>query len=419
MSRNLIKWLYPGVGVKRWVAVISLGFVSAHFSGVLLYSALTNTEVALRLRLGSAAVGLILIAGFLVITGIYRLVKNVERMVGKHLRGKGVIRRAMERRLLEHGINVVCLGGGTGMSTLLRGLKAYTANITAIVSVADDGGSSGRLRQEFDMLPPGDIRKCLIALSDDSPVMSRLLEHRFSDAELAGHSMGNLVLTTLTQITGDFGEAIREANTLFAVRGRVLPATLDRIFLIAHHPDGSTTIGQRHITKTEKPIERVELKPNPKTAAEDILQAIEQAQLIVFGPGSLYTSVIPTLLTAGVPQAVRESSAVKVYVCNIVSYEGETKDFTLMDHIRAMEKHGGEGLFSYVLVNEGVIPRARRAELAEANARVIIYDRSEVPEDTPYRFVTDDVVDRETPVRHDSDRLAKALMDLYHRAKPA
>ena len=415
MAARILRWLYPGIGIKRWVVAIACGFFLTYLAGGFIYGAITNTEVSMRLRLAAYSAGLVALAGFLVVTGIYRIVKNIERMVGKQLRGEFAIRTAYERSFLEQGTRVVCLGGGTGMSTLLRGLKAFTANITAVVSVADDGGSSGRLRQEFDMLPPGDIRKCLIALSDDSPLMARLLDYRFGEAELAGHSMGNLVLTVLTRITGDFGEAVRQANLLFAVRGRVLPATLDRIFLVARHPDGTTTIGQRNISQSEKPIERVELKPNPGPPAPDIARALEEAELIVLGPGSLFTSVIPTLLIEGIPDIIRRTSAVKVYVANIAACEGETRDFTLLEHLRALEKHAGGGLFGHVLVNDGPVPRARRAELEEKGARLIMYNRTEMPADVPYRFVTADVVSRENPLRHDSDRLARALIDLYQR----
>lgn len=413
MAFKFLRWLYPGIGIKRWAAVITLGFLAAYFSGVLVYGAVTNTEMTMKIRLTAGSIGLVLVAGVLVITGIYRMVKSIERMVGKQLRGESAISTAYERRFLEQGIKVVCLGGGTGMSTLLRGLKTHTANITAVVSVADDGGSSGRLRREFDILPPGDIRKCLIALSDDAPVMAKLLDYRFDEAELSGHSMGNLVLTVLSRITGDFEQAVREANSLFAVRGKVLPATLDRIFLVAHHPDGSTTIGQKNVSRTDKTIDRVELKPNPGPPAKDIIQTLEEADMVILGPGSLYTSVIPTLLTEGIADRLRKSSAVKVYVANIVAYEGETKGFELMDHIRAMEKHGGKGLFDHVLVNDGTVPRAKRVELEDKGARFIMYNRTDIAEDVPYRFTAADIVSKDSPVRHDSERLAQALMDLY------
>lgn len=419
MAPRFLRWLYPGIGIKRWVFVATVGFMLVHISGALVYGALTNTEILVSLRLAAGGGLLLLVAGFLVITGVYRLVKNVERMVGKNLRGEAAISTAYERHFLEQGIRVVCIGGGTGMSNLLAGLKAFTANISAVVSVADDGGSSGRLRQEFDILPPGDIRKCLIALSDDAPLVAKLLDYRFSEAELTGHSMGNLVLTVLTRITGDFGEAVRQANQLFAVRGRVLPATLDRIFLVAHHPDGSTTVGQRNISQSSQPIERVELKPNPGPLAADIAAAIEAADMIVLGPGSLYTSVVPNLLIDGMPGAIRRSQAVKVFVANIAAYEGETRGFTLLDHIRVIEKHSGNDLFSHVLVNDGPVPRARRAELDEKGARLLAYNRAETPGDLAYRFVTADVVSREQPLKHDSARLAQALTDLYQRARVA
>jgi len=414
---KFVRWLYPGIGIKRWIVVITLGFIFSNFAAGLFILGVLNNDLNMRVYFFGGATGLFLLAGFTLVTGVYRLMKSVEGLIQRRGENKSLVDIAYERRYLELGWRIVCLGGGTGMSTLLRGLKTYTANLTAVVSVADDGGSSGRLRQEFDILPPGDIRKCLIALSDDAPLMGELLNYRFEEEELEGHSMGNLVLTVLTRITGDFGEAVRQANILFSVRGKVLPATLDRIFLVANHPDGTTTIGQQAISKSAKPIASVELKPNPGPAAEDILQAVGEADMIVLGPGSIYTSVIPNLLLDGIPDALRRSKAVKVYVANIWATEGETKGYQLKDHIAAIEKHGGKGVLDVVLVNNGTIPRNQRTALEGEGAAQIMYRKEDFPGDLPYRFVSRDIVDRDSVLKHSPERLARELAEIMREHK--
>ncbi|HHN47085.1 MAG TPA: YvcK family protein [Planctomycetes bacterium] len=417
MANRFLKWLYPGIGIKRWVVVITLGFVLSNAAagfGILGY---LNTNLEMRVRLFGFALGLFILAGFALVTGVYRLMKSIEGLLQRRGERKTLVEIAYERRYLEHGWRVVCFGGGTGISTLLKGLKTYTANLTAVVSVADDGGSSGRLRQELDMLPPGDIRKCLIALSDDAPLMAELLSYRFDEDEIEGHSMGNLVLTALTRITGDFGEAVRQANQLFSVRGKVLPATLDRIFLVANHPDGTTTIGQKAISQSAKAIATVELKPNPGPAAEDILQAVAEADMVVIGPGSLYTSVIPNLLIGGIPEALRRSEALKVYVANIWATEGETRGYDLKAHLEALERHAGGRVFDYVLVNNGTIPRDKRAALEADGASLIIYRRQDFPDGSTYKFISKDVVDRAAVLRHSPERLARELAEILREYK--
>ncbi|MBN1809964.1 MAG: YvcK family protein [Planctomycetes bacterium] len=412
MFGKFFKWLYPGIGIKRWVFVITIGFILSNLAAILVILGIQNNLLEMRVRLFGGALGLFLLAGIALVTGVYRLMKSMEGLMRKRGEKKTLVEIAYERRYLEHGWRIVCFGGGTGISTLLKGLKTYTANLTAVVSVADDGGSSGRLRQEFDMLPPGDIRKCLIALSDDAPLMGELLGYRFDEKELEGHSMGNLVLTVLTRITGDFGEAVRQANILFAVRGKVLPATLDRIFLVANHKDGTTTIGQKAVSQTKKPIDSVLLKPNPGPAAEDILHAVGEADMIVLGPGSLYTSVIPNLLIEGLPEAMRRSAATKVYVANIWATEGETRGYDLKAHIDAIEKHGGSGLFDIVLVNNGTIPREKRAALEADGASLIMYRKADFPAGTPYQFISKDIVDRASVLRHAPEKLSRELAEI-------
>ena len=408
-----LKWLLPGMRVKRWIAVIFLGvFLSNLGAAALILGLLSREAAAASWTYGLAAL-FFLLGGVALLVGVYRLMKSLGELLELRGRRKELVDIAFERRYLGLGPRVVALGGGTGMSILLEGLKEYTAQIVAVVSVADDGGSSGRLRREFDMLPPGDIRKCLVALSDESPLLGELMRYRFSDTELAGHSFGNLFLTVLWQLTGDFAEAVRQAGRILSVRGQVVPATLDRVSLVATHEDGSRTVGQREISESRKRIRRVEMRPNPGPASRDVLDAIAQADIIVIGPGSLYTSILPNFLIAGIPEAIRRSGAAKVYVANIASHEGETAGFSLKDHLEAIGEHTGPLPFGLVLVNSSTVPPLAIKELREAGGSLVRYDSREFQNDGySVRFVEADLGSHESVLRHDPRKLARSLLAL-------
>ncbi len=422
-----LKWLYPGMRVKRWIAVIFVGVFLFMFGAASLILGFMNLDKGLAGQLYTYAALGFLVGGLFLLTGVYRLMKSLTELLAQRSRDKDLVDIAFERRYLGLGPRVVALGGGTGMSALLEGLKEYTSQVTAVVSVADDGGSSGRLRREFDMLPPGDIRKCLVALSDESPLLGELMQYRFSDAdaagpagnvELAGHSFGNLFLTALWRLTGDFGEAVRQAGRILSIRGRVIPSTLDRISLVATYRDGSAMTGQRQISESAKRIDRIQLRPKPGPASRDILEAVEQANLIVLGPGSLYTSVLPNLLMAGIPEAIRRSSAVKVYVANIASQEGETRGFTLKDHLDAIRAHTGELPFGLVLVNSSDLPPPVLKKLREEGGAVVRYDPSSFDgESRDLRFAEADLTGRENVLRHDPKKLGRMLMTLLARER--
>lgn len=410
-----LKWFYPGLKIKRWILVIYLGVAICMVGVAYLVLALFQLEGDRRLYLQAVAVAALAFAigGIVLFTGIYRLLKSIGALLQK--RGetsKTLVDIAYERRYLARGPKVVALGGGTGMSNLLAGLKSYTADITAIISVADDGGSSGKLRKEFDILPPGDIRKCLIALSDDAPLMEQLLRYRFPEEELGGHSFGNLFLTVLTRLTGDFGEAVREANRMLSVRGRVLPATLESIVLVATHRDGSETKGQRKVSESTTPIDRVRLEPTPPRAAQDILRAVAAADLIVIGPGSLYTSVIPNLLIPGIAEAIAASPAVCVYVANVAATEGETRGMTLAAHVEAIDRHLPRRIVDCVLVNTGEPDAAAAAAFVAKSSRRLLHDEDDLAESSAYRYIREDVVDPINPAWHSPPKLARALMDI-------
>src|SRR5690606_25428060 len=241
-----------------------------------------------------------------------------------------------ERRHLQKGPRVVVLGGGTGLTSLLRGLKAHTGNITAIVTVADDGGSSGKLRDHLGIPPPGDLRNTLVALAAAEPLMQRLFQYRFPDKALSGHSFGNLFIAAMTGVTGDFEQAIQASSRVLAIQGRVVPATFENVQLGAAFADGAQIIGESKIPAVRKRIERVFLDPPGPRPAAGALEAIEAADMIVLGPGSLYTSILPNLLVDGIADAIRRSSAVKIFVCNVMTQPGETDGYSAADHVKAV-----------------------------------------------------------------------------------
>jgi uncharacterized cofD-like protein len=307
--------------------------------------------------------------------------------------------------------HIVAIGGGTGLSTLLRGLKAYTSAISAIVTVADDGGSSGRLRRELGVLPPGDLRQCIAALAEDEALMTQLFQYRFPEGGLEGHSFGNLFIAAMAAITGSFEKGILESGHILAIKGRILPATLQDVTLYADLREErqgrlSRVAGESQIPKANGTIERVYLQPDRVRAYPVAVQAILDADLIVIGPGSLYTSILPNLLIEDITQAVRASRAFKVYVCNVATQRGETEGYTVYDHVAALVRHVGPGLVNAVLANENMslpLPAQSGAEFVPLGP----------PLGEGLQLVTADLVDPARPWRHDSARLAQALMRLY------
>lgn len=304
---------------------------------------------------------------------------------------------------------VVVIGGGTGLANLLRGLKKLPIDITAIVTVADDGGSSGILRSELDMPPPGDIRNVLMALADTEPMLAKLLQYRFTSGNgLAGHSLGNLIVAAMKDITGDFVTGVRELSRVLAVRGNVLPASAEAIVLRAELDDGSVVVGESRIPKAGRPIARVMLDPADAKPLPEALRALREADGILIGPGSLFTSIIPNLLVPGVAEAIRRSDAAKIYVCNVMTQPGETDGFAVSDHLAAIERHVGGRLLDWVIVNNGEIPAEVQAKYAEKGAQTVRYDADKVAA-LGYRVVADTLVRFRTYLRHDAERLSEHI----------
>ena len=304
------------------------------------------------------------------------------------------------------------MGGGTGLSVLLRGLKQYTSNITAVVTVSDDGGSSGRIKGELGVLPPGDIRNCLVALADKESLMEELIQYRFSDGNgLAGHSMGNLLIAAMTKITGNFETAVRMMSKVLAIRGQVLPSTLKQCSLCAELEDGTVVEGESKIPRTGKEIKRVFLRPGDCEPVPEALEAINVADVIIFGPGSLFTSIIPTLLIRGLPDAILRASAVKVYVSNIMTQPGETDNYKVSDHIRAIHGHSMEGLIDYAIVNVGDIPHNLLKKYLQDGAIPVRADIKAI-EALGVKPIKKKLVCKTNVVRHEPDKLAVAVMEL-------
>lgn len=316
-----------------------------------------------------------------------------------------------QRRYLERGPKIAAIGGGTGLSNLIFGLKDYTANITAIVTVADSGGSSGRLREEFNIVAPGDIRNCLVALADAPKLMGDLFQFRFSkDSALKGHNFGNLFLTAMVQLTGgDFEKAVKETSKVLAIRGNVVPSTVSNVHLVAEYEDGTRTEGEADIPNPNSRIEHLYLTDKDAHPTQDALQAISEADVIILGPGSLYTSVIPNLIIKGVSEAIAKSQAFKIYVCNVMTQHGETDGFSASQHIKAIVEHSHEGIVDACLINNSVVPQDALGRYEEENSFPVEPDVDSIKA-MGIQVEATDLLGVSNFVRHDSSKLHKALI---------
>lgn len=395
--------------VKRWImlAVFGVLMISMGFVMVILE----------QNRDSKAFAGITIIIGILaLVTGIKRVIKSFVAVFLPAGEG-GLVDKIYEKRVLDRGPRIVVIGGGTGLSMLLAGLKQYTGNITAIVTVADDGGSSGRLRQEFDVLPPGDIRNCLVALADAEPLMGKLFQFRFEEGgDLAGHSFGNLFITAMTKVTGNFDAAIKESSKILAIRGRVVPSTLENAVLVAEHTDGSETEGESQIPKAGKAIRRVWLRPVNARPTDEAVEEIRRADAIVLGPGSLYTSIMPNLLVGRIYQEIIASKAVKAYVCNVMTQKGETDDYKASDHLKAILSHTAPGIVDYCIVNTAKIPPDMLARYAAEDAHPVVPDGENIRK-AKVKVIEAHIASVRGYVRHDAEKLAKIIVDLVASLK--
>jgi uncharacterized cofD-like protein len=431
---NLRRWLTPGIGVKRWLLVVFLGLLLlavgfAHFLRQVSRGLEPGGPLGAVIDLVTLQFLPFALRGFIVAVvgaglvgiGAYRVIRVMTDSLRLPDADQPLVELIYQKRFLAKGPKIVAIGGGTGLSALLRGLKEHTSNLTAVVTVADDGGSSGVLREELGIPPVGDIRNCIAALADAEPLMSELLQYRFPAAEgllaasetpgLAGHAIGNLLLAAMTAIEdGDFEEGVRRINRILAVRGQVVPVTATPLTLHALTGTGDTVDGQSRIMRTTG-IDRVWLTPDDVHASDDALAAIAEADLIVLGPGSLYTSVLPSLLIPAIRDAVLAAPATRIYVCNVATQDGETTGLDLSGHVAALLAHTAPGLVDLVLANnrfDARIPTDWQAETVR-----LAWPPSGMV--APPRLALDDVVDPENAHHHDPVRLAGAVMRVYER----
>src|SRR3989440_572871 len=411
-TTSWLRWLTQGLQIKRWLVllmvselVLVLGvayalkelYQTAHLPGFFFYLTLQFVPYWARaIIFGIFGVGLLLVS----------YLKLTQSILGPFLPGNStssILEVIHAYRLRGRGPRIVAIGGGTGMSTLLRGLKTYTSNLLAIVTVADDGGSSGRLRDEYRVLPPGDFRQCLIALADAEPLMKQLFDHRFKEGSLNGHSFGNLFIMAMADVTGNFEHALRESGKVLAVKGTILPSTLQDVTLVASI-NGGMVEGESKIPKQNAPIHHVFLKPDGSQVNPEAAQAILNAELIIIGPGSLYTSILPNLLDEGMVEAIKASPALKVYICNLAAQSGETEGYTVDDYLRVIREHVGANLFDFVLVNSNT------SHAPTGGQAPVIFRPVDTTRHPEVRFIASDVVNVRIPSHHDSDKLARAIM---------
>jgi uncharacterized cofD-like protein len=419
-SRSL-RWLVPGVGIKRWILLAIFGVVLLLDAGTRWLIA-QGTGIHINEVLDDAvddyfppayltwilcAFGIALVAA-----GVWMWLRAVVR-AARDGAPKG-FRDALTGRRLQQGYKIVAIGGGTGLSTLLRGLKRQTSNLTAVVTVSDDGGSSGRLQKELGVLPPGDVRNCLVALADDEALVTDLFRYRFTEGEgLSGHSFGNLFLAAMSGITGNFDAAIKESSRVLNVVGRVLPATLGVVRLCAELDDGTIVQGESAISRAQRPIERVFFEPESAAPLDEVIAAIRDADAIVLGPGSLYTSIAPNFLVGRIAREVANAHAVKMYVCNVMTQPGETDGMTAADHVEALLGNAGERVCDYVIVNDEPPSRLLGAYAQEGQVPVVPdVERIAALGLEPVRAA---VIGETETVRHDPEKLAAVVLAIVDR----
>lgn len=405
----LAKWFTIGLGLKRWLIVLVVGIVLMAIS--LSFAIL---ELHLLERISSDVNWVVVTIGILV--GLVLIVIGLSRMSVsllapyRHNQQEPLVDMVYAHTRRSKGLKLVAIGGGTGLPSVLRGLKPYTNNITAVVTVADDGGSSGRLRRDLGVLPPGDLRNNIVALSDDENAMTRLFQYRFESGELEGHAFGNLFISALAGITGSLETALIETARVLNMQGRVLPATLEEVDLTADvmlAPDSQPRriVGESRISEAGGHIERIYMLPDDVPAYDGSVQAILEADIVILGPGSLYTSILPNLLVKGIAEALRATSAYKIYVCNVATQPGETEGYTVAEHVLALEKHIGRGVFQIVIAND-YYPQANSNThyVQPAPGHHEIFQRYDV------RYT--DLTDKERPWRHDPYKLAAVILQL-------
>jgi len=417
-----LRWAYPGLGVKRWLIVVIIGILLL-VNGVDRYLVAEGAGINANEWVDSFVSDYFppaYLSWIFAVLGIALVFFGIRQWLMAILRAsasggrENIIDTLMEMRL-QQGYKVVAIGGGTGLSTLLRGLKRKTSNLTAVVTVSDDGGSSGRLQKELGVLPPGDVRNCLVALADDEAMVTDLFKYRFSEGEgLSGHSFGNLFLAAMSGITGNFDKAIKESSRVLNIKGRVLPSTLGIVRLCARLEDGSVVEGESNISKSGQRIKEVFFDPPYAAPLAEVIAAIAEADAIVLGPGSLFTSIVPNLLVDRIAHAIAASPAVKIYVCNVMTQPGETDGMTASDHVKALIENAGAKICDYAIVNDEPPSKLREAYAKEGQISVTAdVDRIRELAVTPVRA---QMISETVNVRHDPEKLGQQVLGVIDRA---
>lgn len=404
----------PGIKIKRWVF---LGFIGVVLLIVGFIEIISNKGYSLSIK---AIYLLISIIGILIMyISLSEFIKSFIALINSEkvkitINDKNIEELVDEKRVHVNGPKVVVIGGGTGLSTMLRGLKLYTDNITAIVTVGDDGGGSGKLRADLGMLPPGDIRNCMLALADTEPIMEDLLQYRFQEGTLKGQNFGNLFLAAMAGISENFEDAVQKMSSVLAVTGKVLPVTLDDMKLVAELENGNIIEGESiipdEVIKQCSKIKELRINPDKAKPLIDALIAIKEADAIVMGPGSLYTSIIPNLLVEDITESINKSDAIKIYISNVMTQPGETDDFTVSDHLKTLMKYCGKNSVEYVIANNGTIPSEIEERYLKQGSKLVQLDYDEIKSLGVNIVETDLVKITKGYVKHDAKQLAQVLM---------
>lgn len=404
----------PGIKIKRWIFLGFIGMVLSVVGFIEIFSQVGESIAFKVLYLFLSLIGLLImyIALSEFIKSFIALINNEKIKIT--ITDKNIEDLVDEKRVHVGGPKIVVIGGGTGLSTMLRGLKLYTNNITAIVTVGDDGGGSGKLRADLGMLPPGDIRNCILALADTEPIMEDLLQYRFTEGTLKGQSFGNLFLAAMDGISDNFEAAVQKMSSVLAVTGKVLPVTLDDMKLIAELENGNIVEGESiipdEVIKQKSKIKNLKIEPEKAKPLLDALMAISEADAIVMGPGSLYTSIIPNLLVGDIAECINKSDAIKIYISNVMTQPGETDDFTVSDHIKTLMKYSGKNSVEYVIANNGTIPKDIEERYLSEGSKLVELDYDNI-KDLGVKVVETDLVKiTKGYVKHDSEYLAQVLM---------
>jgi uncharacterized cofD-like protein len=423
--KKILKWFYPGMLIKRWIVLLLIGtiFLGTGLGGLRgldkppqFVKDFERIFLAEAMKTRTAVMVIFFIGVLCIALGLQQLLKSIYSLFAPQEK-KDLVDVAYEKRYLRRGPRIVGIGGGHGLSSVLKGLKEYTSNLGAIVTMADSGGSSGRLRRDFAIPPPGDIRNCLVALADTEPLMEELFQYRFKGpSELKGHSFGNLFIAAMTEVTKNFASAVRASSKVLAIRGRVIPSTLNDVSLQARMKDGQIIKGEAKIAEERGQIEEILLFPPDIDSNPEALKAIKEAEIIVIGPGSLYTSLMPNLLIKGMTEAIEASKAIKIYVCNVMTQAGETDNYSVSDHLEAIYRHTKHKFLDYVLVNTTPAPFTLARKYAQEHAFQVALEEKKIRE-MGLKITKANLMSTRDFLRHEPGKLARAIMKIFTEIK--